>query len=315
MDSPRKAMRDVFIETLHGELKRREDVIFLAADFGSPKLDALREEFPDRFVNVGIAEQNLVNVAAGLAIEGWNVFAYAIAPFITMRCYEQIRVNLALLSKERDMNVTLIGVGAGVSYDVSGPTHHCLEDLSIMRVLPGIDVFSPSDFITTQRLVGYCLDKKGLRYLRFDSKPNVAIYTDGTPDIDKGFEHIRKGKTVLVIATGYMVHRALELNKLYGVGVVDLFRIGNLDKNSLAECIAGYDKIVTMEEGFVHRGGMDTLVQSILLEAGLLKKVIAVGINNEYSFAIGSREAIHSAYGFGNDDINNLIKGLFDEQA
>ena len=106
-------------------MKTDEIIFFVSADFGSPVLDDIRADFPDRFLNVGIAEQNLINVSAGLALEGFTVFAYAIAPFITMRCFEQLRVNLALLSEVRDMNVNLIGVGAGYSYVVSGPTHQC----------------------------------------------------------------------------------------------------------------------------------------------------------------------------------------------
>ena len=100
---------------------------------------------PTAFVNVGIAEQNLINVSAGLALEGHKVFAYAIAPFITMRCFEQIRVSLALLSEVRPMNVNLIGVGAGYSYVVSGPTHQCYEDITLMRAMPNFQVMSPAD--------------------------------------------------------------------------------------------------------------------------------------------------------------------------
>ena len=100
-------------------------VFFVTADFGSPVLDSIRKDFADRFVNAGIAEQNLVNISAGLALEGFKVFAYAIAPFITMRCFEQLRVNLALLSEVRQLNVNLIGVGADTAM-------LCLDQLSML---------------------------------------------------------------------------------------------------------------------------------------------------------------------------------------
>ena len=109
------AMRDALLERIWKSMGSDQKIFFLSADFGSPVLDKIRADFPDRFINVGVAEQNLINVAAGLALEGYKVFAYAIAPFITMRCCEQIRVNLALLSSVRKMNVNLIGVGAGYS--------------------------------------------------------------------------------------------------------------------------------------------------------------------------------------------------------
>ena len=105
------AMRDAFLERIWLAMAKDSKIFFVTADFGSPVLDKIRADFSDRFVNVGIAEQNLINISAGLALEGYTVFAYAIAPFITMRCYEQIRVSLALLSVVRDINVYLLGVG------------------------------------------------------------------------------------------------------------------------------------------------------------------------------------------------------------
>ena len=141
-----KMMRDVFIEQVYYRMRDDRNIFFLCADFGSPKLDKLKEDFNDRFINVGIAEQNLINISTGLALEGFTVYAYAIAPFLVMRAYEQIRINLSLHAQLRDVNVNLVGVGAGLSYDVSGPTHHCLEDITIMKVLPNLEVFSPSDW-------------------------------------------------------------------------------------------------------------------------------------------------------------------------
>ena len=106
-------MRDVFIETLCRRMAGDDRIWFLAADLGSPALDRMREEFPDRFINVGIAEQNLVNIASGLALEGQIVYAYAIAPFIPMRAFEQVRINLSVSSQIRPVNVNLIGLGGG----------------------------------------------------------------------------------------------------------------------------------------------------------------------------------------------------------
>src|SRR4030067_2184068 len=126
-----KAMRDTRLQAVYEAMREDPEVFFISADFGSPVLDKIRADRPDRFINVGIAEQNMINISAGLALEGFKVFAYAIAPFITMRCFEQIRVSLALLSEIRPMNVTLIGVGAGYSYVVSGPTPQGYEDLSL----------------------------------------------------------------------------------------------------------------------------------------------------------------------------------------
>ncbi len=152
-----KIMRDVFIEQVYHRMRDNKNIFFLCADFGSPKLDKLKEDFQDRFINVGIAEQNLINVSTGLALEGFTVYSYAIAPFLAMRAYEQIRINLSLHAQLREVNINLVGVGAGLSYDVSGPTHHCLEDITIMKVLPNLEVFSPSDWMLTQGFIDYSI--------------------------------------------------------------------------------------------------------------------------------------------------------------
>jgi len=162
-------------------------IFFVSADFGSPVLDKIRADFPSRFINVGIAEQNLINISAGLALEGYTVFAYAIAPFITMRCYEQIRVSLALLSEVRPMNVNLIGVGAGYSYVVSGPTHQCYEDITLMRALPNFQVLSPADHISAGALFDRCVKKTGPKYLRFDAQLLPVIYESEPPNLNYGF--------------------------------------------------------------------------------------------------------------------------------
>src|SRR3989338_306003 len=112
----KKSMRDVLVETLHQRMSHNDRLFLLSDDLGTPALDAMRRDFHDQFINVGIAEQNLVNVATGLALEGFVVYAYAIAPFL-MRAYEQIRLNLCVSSQVRPVNVNLVGVGAGVSYD------------------------------------------------------------------------------------------------------------------------------------------------------------------------------------------------------
>ncbi len=315
MSIPLKTMRDVFIEKLHGLMRERDDIFFLTADFGSPKLDAMIEEFPDNFINVGISEQNLINVSAGLAIEGWNVYAYAIAPFITMRCYEQIRVNLSLLSLERPMNVTLIGVGAGVSYDVSGPTHHCLEDITLMRLLPGFTVLSPSDYVTAEMLPEYSLREKGLKYLRFDSKPHSPIHNAGDIDFKKGFVELKYGEKILLLATGYMVFVALQLHEQLlqvGIktGVLDIYELSNPDNENLSGIMEKYPHIISMEEGIIGRGGLDSLLSEIIRLHKLDSLLHPVGIKNEYSFAIGSRNFIHNSYGFGIEHIKELIMSI-----
>lgn len=135
------ALRDALFNRILRKLEGGLDLRIVTADFGAPAFDDIRARFPDNVINVGIAEQNLINVSVGLALEGEVVFTYAIAPFITMRAFEQVRTSVSMLSLERQMNITLIGVGTGLSYDVAGPTHQCLEDVQLMRMLPNMRYF------------------------------------------------------------------------------------------------------------------------------------------------------------------------------
>ncbi|MBI5641250.1 MAG: transketolase [Nitrospirae bacterium] len=312
-----KTMRDVFIEGVYRRMFGDDRIFFLSADFGSPKLDKLREDFSDRFINVGIAEQNLVNVATGLALEGFTVYAYAIAPFLTMRAYEQIRNNLSLLSQTRQVNVNVIGVGAGLSYDVSGPTHHCLEDIIIMRALPNMHVFSPSDWRLTEKFVDYSVTVKKPKYLRFDAKPLPAIYKE-TADIDlrKGFCEIAGGEKVCLVSTGFMTHKALNVaQRLKGeginVGLIDVFLLKPLDEDRFFETVKKYELLISLEEAFVNKGGLDGLVSSIVGNRGSRIRLKRMGLKDEYSFSQGSRDYLHRLNALDEESlIGNIREGL-----
>ncbi|MDD5052046.1 MAG: transketolase C-terminal domain-containing protein [Sulfuricurvum sp.] len=308
-----KAMRDVFIETLISKMEEDKTIFFLSADFGSPALDKLRELYPDRFINVGIAEQNLINVATGLALEGFKVYAYAIAPFITMRCYEQIRVNLSVLSQIRPMCVNIIGVGAGFSYDMSGPTHHCLEDLSIMGTLPNITVFSPSDYSSAEHYVNETL-KIGIRYLRFDAKPLFNIEAQEEIDFAQGFRVVKAGEVGVIISTGYMTHKALEYaNKLQlvgkNVGVIDLFLPSTFNYESLEKALRGYDVLISLEEGIGNAGGLDSKILHFINTIKLSKFYTPLAMHGKYSFEIGSRDSLHEHFDMGLQNIIRALKG------
>ncbi len=289
-----------------------ENIWFLAADLGSPALDRMREEFPDRFINVGIAEQNLVNVATGLALEGQIVYGYAIAPFISMRAYEQVRVNLSVSSQIRPVNVNLIGVGSGVSYQVSGPTHHCLEDLSIMRLLPNMTVFSPSDATLAETFVDYSIANNGPKYLRFDGKALPQLYQKADRiQLETGFCELIHGSDVCLVSTGFMTHRALLVAKELGnVGVIDLFMLKPLRSDKLHDALSAYRHIITMEEAFINAGGLDSLVASVLTERRSDITLDRIGFNDSYVFQLGSRDHLHRINGMDEATVTTLVNRL-----
>jgi transketolase len=317
MNIEKKTMRDAFIEAIYQRMSKDSSLFFLAADFGAPTLDKIRSDYKDRFINVGIAEQNLVNVAAGLGLEGYTVYAYAIAPFLIMRAYEQIRNNLSLLSHTHQVNVNLVGVGGGLSYDVSGPTHHGIEDISIIRTLPNMTVFSPCDWVLAEKFVDYTIKIKTPKYIRFDGKPQVNIYDQNALiDMRKGFSILAQGAEVCIVSTGYMTHTALRaVDKLskegIKAGLVDVFLIKPLPEDEFFEVIKNYKHIITIEEGFVRKGGLDSLVANILNEKGSNITMQGMGLGDAYIFDMGTRDSLHAKSNMGEQNIVQAVINFF----
>jgi len=305
-----KTMRDVLIEAIYKKMAENERIFFLSADFGAPTLDKLRKDFRDRFINVGIAEQNLVNIAAGLALEGNIVYAYAIAPFLTMRAYEQIRLSLSISSQIKPVNVNLIGVGGGVSYDVAGPTHHCLEDISIMKLLPNMTVFSPSDWKLVEKFFDYSINKKTPKYFRLDGKPVSLIYDNiNDLNIEQGFYELVKGEKICLVSTGYLTHRALKAaQELPGVGVIDVFILKPVDEKLLFETFEKYEYVITIEEAFLNNGGLDSLISKILRANQSDIKLKGLGFNDKYVFDLGDRDYLHKLNNLDEESIIKTVK-------
>lgn len=310
----KKAMRDVFIEAIYAHMHDNRNIFFLSADLGSPKLDALKKKFKDRFINVGIAEQNLINLSTGLALEGFTVYALAIAPFLTMRAYEQIRVNLSLHAQLKEVNINLLGVGAGLSYDVSGPTHHSLEDISIMRTLPNFMIFSPSDWMLVKEFVNCSLKIKKPKYIRLDAKPLPAIYKNAEDiELEAGFKELKKGEGICLVSTGYMTHKAVKVadglsEKGVNIGLIDIFLLKPIDEDLFFSLIKEYKCVITIEEAFINKGGLDSLISGILDKNNFRIKLKRMGFEDKHTFDIGSREYLHKINNLSEADITEEIQ-------
>lgn len=162
-------MRTAFIQQLIEEARRDKTIFLLTADLGYSVLEPFRDEFPDRFLNVGIAEQNMVGIATGLALDGWNVFIYSIANFPTLRCLEQIRYDVCY----HNLKVKIVSVGAGFFYGALGASHHGTEDIAIMRALPNMVVASPTDTIETKLITCELAKHDTPCYLRLGKGENI----------------------------------------------------------------------------------------------------------------------------------------------
>ena len=309
-----ETMRDAFIERLYENMFVDDSIFFVTADFGAPALDKLRADFPDRFINVGIAEQNLINVSVGLALEGFKVYTYCIALFLTLRAYEQIRTSISMYTQIRDLNINLIGVGIGLSYDVTGPTHHCLEDSCIMNVLPGFTIFTPSDAVMADAFVNYTMNHTGPKYIRLDGKPQPDLYIpENIIPFDDGFCEVRKGKDVCIVSTGCMTHLALETaERLHqggiSTGVVDQFFLKPFNKQKLLGILSKYKHIVTMEEAFINKGSLDSVIEHLCFSNKLFVGMTKFGFDDKYVFEVGDRKHLYKVNNLDQETIVNKIK-------
>jgi transketolase len=297
-----KFMRDVFLTELYEKMATNTKIFLVTADLGAPIIDKIKVEYSDRFLNVGIAEQNLINVSVGLALEGYIVYAYGITPFVTMRCYEQIRVNIAILSSIKELNINLIGVSVGVGYAMSGPTHHTLEDISIIKALPNIEIFSPSDYLSAKEYVNRSIVNNSPKYIRLDATSLSPIETK-IESFDNGFRKLKKGSKVAIISTSFMVQKIYKLITNLNITLIDLYFINTYNKNKLIEELSNIETIITIEEGFKNAGGLDSEINYHFKD----KNIINMGVEKQYTFEIGSREFVHSKTGIGEEEIIKVI--------
>ena len=218
-------IRDAFFDHIYEWGTRDQNVVFLNADMDAFSLQRFSKDLPEQYLNVGVSEQNMMNVAAGLALSGKRVFCYCIASFATLRCFEQIKVNICSLG----LPVTIIGVGSGFSFGYDGPTHHGHQDLASMRLLPEMTIVELSSNDLAQKAVDFAIENSGPLYIRLDKGP-FPEWLEHKVDFSKGFRILRPLKKLNLITNGYMTRTALKVADSFkaidiNCGVVDLFRV------------------------------------------------------------------------------------------
>lgn len=263
------------------------NLMVLAADVAaSAGLTGFAKKFPGQFLNMGIAEQNMIGVAAGLALEGKCVFVTSFAPFVSMRCYEMLRNYLGYMN----LNVKVVGIASGLSMGVGGNTHYGLEDLAITRMIPNMTVVSPADCTETAKAVLALAEHKGPAYLRLTGVGgNPVVYKEEYPfELGKGIV-LREGEDVVIIATGTMVYESIRAARVLqkeniSCTVVDMHTIKPLDKNLLQEIFVKHRLIVTVEE-HSRIGGLGSAVAEYKAEFPDSPKQIMMGVPDEFGKA------------------------------
>jgi transketolase len=299
-----KANLEVFSATLQELAKDDRDIVVVTSDSrGSGKLVPFGQKFPEQHIEVGIAEQNLVGVAAGLASAGKKVFAVSPACFLTARALEQIKNDVAY----SDNPVKVIGISAGVSYGALGSTHHSLHDFAVMRAINNITVVAPADNFETEQAISLAAQSNQPFYIRFGKKNMPLLSADNTEfEFGKG-RVIREGDDIALIATGETVYPALQAaNKLkeengIEAAVISIHTIKPLDYELLSKVASKYKAIITVEEHSVY-GGLGEACASYLMQNGYTNKFKIVGIPDEYTVT-GSQKEILNHYGISQDGL------------
>ena len=291
-------LASVMVEAFIAAVDAGLDVVPVVSDSTSTaKIGPFVQRFPERLINVGIAEQSLVSVAAGLALGGKIAATCNAAPFLISRANEQIKVDVCY----NQANVKMFGLNAGTSYGPLASTHHSLDDISVMRGFGNVQIFAPADAIECRQIVDYALRYHGPVYIRLDGKalPDVhgADYHFQPGPVDL----LRQGADVSIVALGSVVHEAVDAAALLAeqgiqAQVINLSSIRPLQRDVLLSALSGTRAVISVEEHNVN-GGVGSLVAEVLAEAGLGIPLIRLGIGDGEYAAAGAREptrALHN---------------------
>lgn len=299
----------VFGISLIEMMNQRHELMVLSSDMSTPAgLDKFKAAFPNHFMNMGIAEQNMIGTAAGLAEEGYKPICVAQACFITMRGFEQVRQYCGYMQ----IPMVIIGIGSGVSLQYMGNTHYAIEDLALMRTIPGMEVIAPCDSYEAVNAFEYAVNSKHPVYIRFFGGTAIPSVFNDEVDFECGKAiKMREGKDMQIIATGSMVGNAMKVAEELSTdgieaSVLDMHTLKPLDADAI-----DYDKklIVTLEEHSII-GGLGSAVAEVLSQHTTHPKLVKMGVNDCY-LPVGSYKYLLQQCGLDTGNIKNeIIKNI-----
>jgi transketolase len=296
-------MRNAFALELTALARERQDVVLLSGDIGNKLFDTFKTIDSRRFFNCGVAEANMMGVAAGMALSGLRPVVYTITPFTTTRCFEQIRVDVCY----HNAPVTIVGTGSGLSYAELGPTHHSLEDLAILRTLPGMRVLAPCDATEMRLALRAALDEKGPVYIRIGKKGEPVIHKE-PPEFQIGKAIvIRPGTDAVLMVAGTIMSEALKAAELLAasgisIEVVSFHTVKPLDQTYLTQAFKRFRIIGTVEEhGCI--GGLGSAVAEWSAHNNDAPPVLMFGTPDEFMHEVGSQHYARVKFGLNAEAI------------
>ena len=303
-------MRDSFITELKKQAENNEKIILITADLGFKIFDDFKQDLPNQFINVGVAEQNMTEVASGLALEGFKVFTYSIGNFSTLRCLEQIRNDICY----HELDITVVSSGAGFSYGQLGISHFATEDLAIMSALPNMSLFVPADAWESTLITKYLIKTKGPKYLRIDKSEGGSAPKKDIK-FEDGFREICKGQRIIIISIGGILEEAIKTKEIlkkenYEISILSVFKMKDLNEKKLISIIRNFDHIITLEEHTL-MGGLFSRISEICIDNKFMpKSIIRFGIPDAFPKVVGSQSYLRNYYGIDSKSLTQEILKL-----
>lgn len=302
-------MRNAFADEILQLAEYDPRIVMLSGDIGNRLFDRFKARMPNRFYNCGVAEANMISLAAGLASCGLRPICYTITPFVTTRCLEQIKVDVCY----HDMPVTIVGTGAGLSYSSLGSTHHSFEDIALLRVLPGMNVLAPADAPELRAALRWTFTQEKPTYLRIGKKGEPVLTDPSVPFAIGKWHNLQPGSDTALLACGTVLAEVLEAARILkergiSAAVWNCASVKPLDETALATVSDG--PVFTFEEHSV-AGGFGSAVAEYFSSSDLPRRVIRCGIPDEFLHDCGEQEVARSHCGLDAAGIAERVGRIF----
>lgn len=300
-------MRNIFIKKFIKEAEKNKNIYFLTGDLGYNSFEIVKEKFPDRFINVGCAENNMIGIASGLALSGKKVFVYSIVPFLIFRSLEQIRNYIC----HNNLDIKLLGGGGGFSYGNQGISHNTYEDLSIMRTLPNMKVYSPGTKNELIKVSDFLFRDNTPAFIRLGKVPDFD-YLDDQVDIVKGSQVI-EGKNIVIFCIGNIIEEVQKsvrdlTKKNLSIKLVSLVSLKPLASEDIVNHISDCRYVFTIEENSII-GGLGSFLAEVISESSLKNITFhRIGLSDAVHSEIGSQNYLRKIKGLGHEKISDIIE-------
>ncbi len=290
-------MRNTAAKAIVNYCRDNKDGFLIAGDAGFGVWEDFQNELPSQYINPGINEQATIGLASGMALSGHKVFYYNIIPFVLMRCYEQVRVDICY----HNLPIILIGIGSGITYAPAGMTHYSVEDITLAKTMPNLNIISPSDPIQVKKAIAYAIENKNPTYIRISRSGEPKLFEESI-DISKP-TYLKKGHKKAIIFHGSIVDEVLKARQeIDDVSIISLAMISPLPKKEILELFTKYEKIYVVEEHFKD-GGLGSILSDFAMENKIFVDIQKIAIKNHYIHKIGNCDYLRKELSIDSESI------------